>query len=87
MNAFVLLLHHGIELGLLLSGEHVAHLCNGVRAQAVDLIHFGLSIHGIVLNERHCLLVLVGENLLQFGLLVLAQIQLVRKHFDLFIDV
>ena len=79
-------LQHGIQLFLLTVVQHGAGLRNGGFAQAADLLDFIFAGQRTVIDDRHGLLVLIFEHVLNLGLLIWREIQLLRQHSHLVID-
>jgi hypothetical protein len=79
-------LQHRVQLFLLIIIQHGA--CFGDRGltQAADLLDFIFTRQRVVIDDCHCLLVLVLKHILQLGLLVGCEIQLLGKHSHLIVD-
>ena len=85
-SLLLLLLQHGIELLLLIVIHNAAGLGNGGFAQHADFLDLVFARHRGVIHERHGLLVLIFQNVLQFGLLVSIEAEFLRKHLYLIVN-
>src|SRR6478672_10570302 len=86
LEMLFLLLHHDIELFLLLVVERGADLADGAFANRVDFLDLVVARHRIVLYHVHGLGVLIFERCLYLCLLVGGKVQLLRQGLYLIVN-
>ena len=86
LEMLFLLLHHDIELFLLIVIQRGTDLIDGAFADGMDFLDLVIARHGIVLHHVHGLGVLVFQCGLYLGLLVGGKIQLLRQGLDLIVN-
>ena len=86
LEMLFLLLHHDIELFLLIVVEGGADFIDGGFADRVDLLDLVVACHRIVLHNVHCLGVLVFQSGLYLCLLVGGKVQLLGQGLHLIVN-
>lgn len=82
----LLLLQHGIQLLLLIVIHDAARFGDGGFAQYTDFLDLVFAGDGTVIHERHRLLMLIFQNVLQLALLITGEVKFLGKHLDLIIN-
>jgi len=86
LEMLVLLLHHDVELFLLVVIQRGADLVDGAFTDGVDFLDLVVAGHGAVLYDVHGLGVLIFESGLDLGLLVGGKVQLLGQGLHLIVN-
>ena len=86
LHVLVLLLHHGIELFLLIVVQSGANLVDSAFANGVDFLDLVFARHGGVLHYVHGLGVLIFQSCLYLCLLVGGKVQLLGQGLNLVVN-